>query len=106
MARGERVQVLQHSNAELQDPQSPSHPCPPQGNFPRGKGGDDVTALDRIEPLYEWFDGWKEPTSDARTLEALPANARRYLDRIRELSDAPISYVSVGTKRDQIIGLA
>jgi len=65
----------------------------------------DVTALDRIEPIYEWFDGWKQSTSDARTLDALPVNARRYLDRVRELSDAPIVYVSVGTRRDQIIGL-
>jgi adenylosuccinate synthase len=63
----------------------------------------DVTALEHIEPIYEWFDGWREPTGDARTLEALPANARRYLDRIRELVDAPIVYVSVGTKRDQIL---
>src|SRR5512133_3821465 len=38
----------------------------------------DVTALDRIEPIYEWFDGWKQSTSEARTLDALPANARRY----------------------------
>ena len=65
----------------------------------------DVTALERIEPIYEWFDGWKQPTSDARKLDALPAAARRYLDRVRELVDAPISYVSVGTRRDQIIGL-
>jgi len=35
----------------------------------------------------------------------LPAKARRYLDRIRELVAAPIVYVSVGTRRDQIIGL-
>jgi len=65
----------------------------------------DVTALEHIEPLYEWFDGWLEPTSEARTLDVLPANARRYLDRIRELVAAPIVYVSVGTRRDQIIGL-
>ena len=65
----------------------------------------DVTALEHIEPLYEWFEGWQQPTSEARTLDALPANARRYLDRIRELVAAPIVYVSVGTRRDQIIGL-
>ena len=65
----------------------------------------DVTALEHIEPLYEWFVGWQQPTSEARTLDALPANARRYLDRIRELVAAPIVYVSVGTRRDQIIGL-
>jgi len=65
----------------------------------------DITALERLEPVYEWFEGWRKPTSDARTLDALPAAARRYLDRVRELVDAPISYVSVGTRRDQIIGL-
>ena len=65
----------------------------------------DVTALEHIEPLYEWFEGWQQSTSEARTLEALPTKARRYLDRIRELVAAPIVYVSVGTRRDQIIGL-
>ena len=65
----------------------------------------DVTALEHIEPLYEWFEGWQQSTSEARTLDALPASARRYLDRIRELVAAPIVYVSVGTRRDQIIGL-
>jgi len=65
----------------------------------------DVTALEHIEPIYEWFEGWQQPTSEARTLEALPVKARRYLDRIRELVAAPIVYVSVGTRRDQIIGL-
>jgi len=65
----------------------------------------DITALEQLEPVYEWFDGWQESTSAARTLDALPSAARRYLDRIRELVDAPISYVSVGTRRDQIIGL-
>jgi adenylosuccinate synthase len=65
----------------------------------------DVTALEHIEPLYEWFEGWQQSTSEARTLEVLPTKARRYLDRIRELVAAPIVYVSVGTRRDQIIGL-
>jgi len=65
----------------------------------------DVTALEHIEPLYEWFEGWQRSTSEARTLEVLPTKARRYLDRIRELVAAPIVYVSVGTRRDQIIGL-
>jgi adenylosuccinate synthase len=35
----------------------------------------------------------------------LPAAARRYLDRMEELAETPIRYVSVGTRRDQIIGL-
>jgi adenylosuccinate synthase len=66
----------------------------------------DITELDRLEPVYEWFPGWQSSTADARTIGELPAAARTYLDRIRELVETPIRYVSVGTRRDQIIDLA
>ncbi|MEO8561627.1 MAG: adenylosuccinate synthase [bacterium] len=65
----------------------------------------DLTMLERATPKYEWFDGWKQSTASARTLGELPSAARRYLDRIESLVEAPITYVSVGTRRDQIIGL-
>lgn len=63
----------------------------------------DIAALDDLTPEYEWFEGWRTPTADARRMADLPAAARRYLDRIQELVEAPIRYVSVGTRRDQII---
>jgi adenylosuccinate synthase len=65
----------------------------------------DVTALDDIEPRYEWVEGWQRSTADARRLEELPTEARKYLDRLQELIETRITYVSVGTRRDQIIGL-
>jgi adenylosuccinate synthase len=65
----------------------------------------DVAALDKVVPKYEWFDGWKRSTADARKLADLPREARVYLDRMEALCEAPITYVSVGTRRDQIIGL-
>jgi adenylosuccinate synthase len=65
----------------------------------------DLTTIDKLEPKYEWLDGWKQKTSDCRRIDDLPRPARRYLDRIQELVDTPITYVSVGTRRDQIIGL-
>ena len=55
-------------------------------------------------PRYEWHEGWRESTADCRRIDELPAAARRYLDRMQELVETPITYVSVGTKRDQIIG--
>ena len=67
--------------------------------------GDIVALESSIAPRYEWFDGWKRSTADARRLGDLPDAARRYLDRIEQLVEAPIAYVSVGTRRDQIIGL-
>ncbi|MBM3907849.1 MAG: adenylosuccinate synthase [Gemmatimonadetes bacterium] len=65
----------------------------------------DLADLEQIQPHYEWFEGWLTSTAAARTLEALPAAARKYLDRIEAISECPIRYVSVGTRRDQIIGL-
>jgi adenylosuccinate synthase len=65
----------------------------------------DLLALEKVVPRYERFAGWKRSTADARALGDLPAEARRYLDRIESLVEAPITYVSVGTRRDQIIGL-
>jgi len=66
----------------------------------------DIAELEQLEPVYEWFPGWKSSTANARTLADLPSTARAYLDRIEALVDAPIRFVSVGTRRDQIIDVA
>jgi len=65
----------------------------------------DLTALEGAVPEYEWLDGWQSPTGDARILADLPVAARKYLDRVESLVETPITYVSVGTRRDQIIGV-
>ena len=64
----------------------------------------DLVALERAEPQYEWLEGWQRSTAEARSRGDLPSQARAYLDRIESLVDAPITYISVGTRRDQIIG--
>ncbi len=66
----------------------------------------DLVLLERVVPRYEWLDGWQRSTAEARRLEDLPSAARRYLDRIQELAETSVVYVSVGTRRDQIIALA
>jgi adenylosuccinate synthase len=66
----------------------------------------DLERMDRVEPVYETLPGWQKPTSEARRLADLPAAARAYVDRLQDLSHAPIRYVSVGTHRDQIIEVA
>ena len=65
----------------------------------------DLDLLERAVPRYEWFEGWKTSTAAARALTDLPTEARRYLDRIQSLVETQITYVSVGTRRDQIIGV-
>jgi adenylosuccinate synthase len=62
-----------------------------------------VTQLVGLEPIYEWMDGWRSSTAEARVMADLPTAARAYLDRIEELVETRIRYVSVGTRRDQII---
>ncbi|HZA98446.1 MAG TPA: adenylosuccinate synthase [Gemmatimonadales bacterium] len=63
----------------------------------------EVEALARVEPVYEVMPGWSQPTGSARKLADLPAAARAYLDQLEKLSGVPVRYVSVGTRRDQII---
>ncbi len=65
----------------------------------------DAWVLERVEPVHERLDGWQRPTTEARKMADLPPQARAYLDRIQDLIGVPISYVSVGTRRDQIIGV-
>jgi adenylosuccinate synthase len=63
----------------------------------------EVDALGRVEPVYETHRGWQQSTGGARKLGDLPSAARAYLDRLETLSGVPVRYVSVGTRRDQII---
>jgi adenylosuccinate synthase len=63
----------------------------------------EVEALGRVQPIYEVHAGWQRPTGEARRLADLPPAARAYLDRLQALIDVPVRYVSVGTRRDQII---
>src|SRR5437867_2431232 len=63
----------------------------------------DVARIDRLEPVYETLPGWQKSLQEVRRLADLPPAARAYLDRLQDLAHAPIRFVSVGTRRDQII---
>lgn len=69
------------------------HPFPPAHR----------TAWDRAKPIYERHEGWKCDTSGCREWSDLPGPARRYLDRLAELSGAPVRYVGIGPEREQTI---
>jgi adenylosuccinate synthase len=63
----------------------------------------EVSVLNQVKPVYETLPGWRTPTGRARRLSDLPRAARTYLDRLEALAGVEIRYVSVGTRRDQII---
>jgi len=62
-----------------------------------------IGDLERAIPVYETLPGWQEELDNVRSERDLPTNARRYVDRIAELLDRPVSIVSVGPDRAQTI---
>jgi adenylosuccinate synthase len=66
---------------------------------------ENVASLECVQPVYELLPGWRRSTGEARRLEDLPDAARRYLDRLQELSGAPVRFVGVGTRREQLIAV-
>jgi len=63
----------------------------------------DSTLLARCKPVYEEMPGWQEDISGARKMADLPQAARNYVARLAELVQTPITMVSVGSERSQII---
>lgn len=60
-----------------------------------------LNMLAECEAVYEELPGWSEDISGARTLADLPANTRRYVERVAELTGIPIAIFSVGRNREQ-----
>jgi len=63
----------------------------------------DFEVLSNVQPVYEELDGWRFDISAARTYAQLPANARRYIERLERLLKVGVKYISIGTKRSEII---
>lgn len=66
--------------------------------FPSG-----ILEQNKIEPLYEVMEGWSESTVGARSWVDLPAKAIKYVRRIEELIDAPVSMLSTSPERKDTI---
>ena len=63
----------------------------------------DAEQWERLEPVYETFPGWSEPSRGARTMDDLPANARAYLQQMEAIVGAPVHIVSTGPDRNENI---
>ena len=64
-----------------------------------------VETFQSVEPVYEELDGWKTEIKGAKSLSDLPANAQRYLRRVEELIGTKIVMVSVGSERNETLGV-
>ena len=62
-----------------------------------------LKVLGAVEPVYETFAGWMTDTTKIRQYEDLPENAKKYVERLAEVAEINIGYVSVGPNRAQTI---
>src|SRR6266508_1892640 len=61
------------------------------------------TELHHAEPVYEWFEGWREDITGVTRIADLPRAARAYLDAIEKLGGVPVTAVFVGPGREQTL---
>jgi adenylosuccinate synthase len=73
-------------------------------------GGESVSRLPAApgaqaaaEPIYETIEGWSGSTRGARSWAELPAQAVKYVRRIEELVEAPVTLLSTSPERDDTI---
>lgn len=59
--------------------------------------------ISRCQPIYEKIPGWTQSTVGVRRYEDLPTNARRYLERIEQVTGVPIAMISTSPDRDHTI---
>ncbi len=58
-------------------------------------------VIEQCKPVYEELPGWSEDITGVRSLDELPENARRYVERIVELTGINLMTFSVGPAREQ-----
>ena len=62
-----------------------------------------ISHLKHCTPIYEEMPGWQSPIGDCRRWEELPRACRDYVERLGELSGAPVDMIGVGPRRDQFV---
>ncbi len=60
-------------------------------------------VLEEATPVYIEMPGWSEDIGGVRRFEDLPKAARDYVEKIEELIECPVQYVSVGPEREALI---
>ncbi len=57
----------------------------------------------RVKPIFETFEGWSQSSRGARSWVDLPAQAIKYVRRIEELVEAPVTLLTTGPEREDTI---
>jgi adenylosuccinate synthase len=62
-----------------------------------------VDDLEKVEPVYETMPGWNQSTKEITAYDQLPKEAVRYITRICELVNTPLSILSLGPEREKTL---
>jgi len=63
----------------------------------------DISSYEKLEPIYEELPGWKESTVGAKSLDALPENAKNYIKYIEDTVEVSVDIISTGPDREETI---
>ncbi|MEE2774361.1 MAG: adenylosuccinate synthase [Pseudomonadota bacterium] len=63
------------------------------------------TNQEKVKPVYEVLEGWKESITGVRHWADLPRNAIKYIERIQELINCQVAVVSTSPEREDTIVL-
>ncbi|MBC7333633.1 MAG: adenylosuccinate synthase [Actinobacteria bacterium] len=61
------------------------------------------SIIHKCEPIYQELKGWNRDISSLKSFKDLPEETQNYINRIEELVKVPVSMISVGAERSQII---
>ena len=62
-----------------------------------------LNNLEEVKPIYKEFIGWKSEIKDYTNFSDLPVNTKTYIQYLETEMNVPISIISIGPKRHQII---
>lgn len=57
----------------------------------------------QVEPVWETFHGWNQSLDDASSFEEMPAAARKYVEALEQSLGVPVTMISTGPERKQLI---
>ena len=62
-----------------------------------------LNELTQCVPVYERVPGWRTQTAGIRTWQGLPERAKRFLERLSELTEVSVDIISTGPDRDDTL---
>ena len=64
-----------------------------------------LNHLEKVTPIYKEFKGWKKSVVNIKDYNEFPNETKTYIDFLAQEISVPISIISIGPKRNQIINV-